>query len=271
MLHLVNNMNKIQIAGIEMHASHACNLNCEFCSHFTNYKIGGNVPVDLADDWMKAWNRRLKPARFTILGGEPCLNPDLCKYVEITRKNWPDSKIHVVTNGFLLHQHPDLPKVLKKALPSCLVISRHHNSKEYMDKYYKMLELAKQWQNQWGIEVELQQGITQWRKPYQKTNNGIHPYKDGDYKQSFQSCKMKNNCHNLLDYKLYKCAPLTYLNMMSEKYELSDEWNFYKNYKPLAPLCSNHELMEWVKQKAIPECGMCPQKCHYIKEIPNPL
>ena len=37
--------------GLEIHASHACNLHCESCSHFSNHSIGGNVPLREAEAW----------------------------------------------------------------------------------------------------------------------------------------------------------------------------------------------------------------------------
>lgn len=262
---------KFKIFGIEMHASHSCNLSCAFCAHYSNYiSKMNNVPVRKANLWMQAWSKRLELERFSILGGEPCLNPELCEYVKSARRNWGKTKIHVVTNGFLLHRHPDLPKVLKESEPSRLVVSRHHYSKEYMDKYNEAINLAKRWRDKWGIELELQQGIEQWRRTYVDLGKNMKPYND-DPQKSFAACKMKNSCRNLYNYNLYKCAPLTYLPMTAEKLSLGKEWDFYKNYTPLSPNCSDEELKEWISVQAIPECAMCPSKFEYTKDIPNPM
>ena len=48
------------------------------------------------------------------MGGEPTLHPDLTEFVYLTRRKWPNSYIEIVSNGFFLHRHPDLPEALKK-------------------------------------------------------------------------------------------------------------------------------------------------------------
>lgn len=40
--------------------------------------------------------------RIRLMGGEPLLNPELPKFISITREVFPDSNIRVVTNGILI-------------------------------------------------------------------------------------------------------------------------------------------------------------------------
>jgi hypothetical protein len=262
-------MNRISIRGLEIHASHACNLSCPYCSHFSNYKPGGNVPVELADAWMKAWNRRLKPRRFTIIGGEPCLNPDLCRFVEIARANWPDSKLHVVTNGTLLDRHPDLPRALQAAAPARLVMSQHHESPGYQEKYQQAVELMTRWRKEWGVEIQIVPSVASWRMLYRGQGEHIRPYDDGSPERSFACCRMKNQCRNLFEFQLYKCCVLTYLKLLSRTVRLDDQWRRYVAYQPLNPSCTDEELRAWLDQGAIPECGMCPARYQYVK-FPSP-
>lgn len=264
-------MEPFSIFGIEIHGSHACNLSCESCGHFSNHRMSGNLSPKNADAWMKAWNKRVKPKRFSVVGGEPTINPALCELLLVVRENWPDSKIHLVTNGFFLHRHAKLPEIMAQIQPSRLVLSKHHQSASYMEQYNKFVKLITDWHNNYGIEIEFQQGIHHWSKRYFGFGNSLKPFADGNYHASFSNCKMKNNCKNLLDYKLFKCPPLAYINLVGEKYRLSTKWDFYRAYQPLEPDCTENDLRDWLSQEAIPECAMCPTKTHWLTNIPNPM
>lgn len=259
------------IFGLEIHASHACNLHCLSCGHFSSQHYGRNVPVAAAGEWMRAWHQRVRPSRFAILGGEPTLNPELCEYVRAVRFYWPKTKIHVVTNGFFLHRHPQLPQVLVETKPSRLVLSRHHNSAEYMKRYDDFRLLVESWRDEHGIEIELQQGIQHWTRRYFGSGDKLRPYRHNNPQGSFAACKMKNRCRNLFNFKLYKCPPLAYINLVGETYQLSSEWDRYRAYSPLTPDCTSQELQAWLQQKAIPECAMCFSRPEQLVNIPNPL
>ncbi len=86
---------------LEMHVANACNLTCESCSHFSNSGHKGVLGVEEADQWMKAWNGRLRPAMFRLLGGEPTLNPRLSELISLAVRCWPQSRVALTTNGFL--------------------------------------------------------------------------------------------------------------------------------------------------------------------------
>ncbi len=102
----------IEIANLEFHAAHACNLHCAQCSHYSNFHAGGIVSVEVARENFNAWRGRLAPKQIAILGGEPTLNPNLIQIIELSRRAFPDSPGLFVTNGFFLDRHPDLPRAL---------------------------------------------------------------------------------------------------------------------------------------------------------------
>ena len=56
-----------------------------------------------ADSWMRLWSRRLRSARFSLLGGELTIHPQLVEFVALSRRHWPAAQLQVVTNGLLLH------------------------------------------------------------------------------------------------------------------------------------------------------------------------
>src|SRR5262245_29311516 len=97
---------------LELHVTHACNLTCESCSHYSNHNHRGHLTLSEADQWMAHWSHRLIVDEFNLLGGEPTIHPDLLGFVRLVRRHWPDTFIRIRTNGFFLNRHPGLPALL---------------------------------------------------------------------------------------------------------------------------------------------------------------
>ncbi len=91
---------------LEFHVTDNCNLNCKGCAHFSNI-VSGKKNTDFLS-WEKDMSRlkELVEKIYTIriMGGEPFLNLELGKFVAKTRELFPQSLIHVVSNGMLLHK-----------------------------------------------------------------------------------------------------------------------------------------------------------------------
>src|SRR5690606_7956876 len=105
--------------------SHACNLSCESCSHFSNFPLKGMVTPDDAEREFRLWSGKVRPRRFALLGGEPTINKYLPEIIERAAKEWRHSELMLVTNGWFLHKHPSLPDVLARHNVR-LDISIHH-------------------------------------------------------------------------------------------------------------------------------------------------
>ena len=120
----------LPVGNLEIHVAHACNLRCESCSHYTNQGHQGIVSVEEAERWMIAWKRRIQPRLFAMVGGEPGLHPHLAEFVRVARRHWPAAELRLISNGFLLGGHPDLPTALRET-DTCLCVSIHHPSAEY--------------------------------------------------------------------------------------------------------------------------------------------
>lgn len=96
-------INKPQLDYFEYHISYHCNLNCKGCGHYSNI-----APKEFGDlDKYKNDIHRLKELFWGIrtirlMGGEPLLNPILPEFCRVTRENFPDADIRVVSNGLLI-------------------------------------------------------------------------------------------------------------------------------------------------------------------------
>lgn len=263
-------MDKLPLTSLEIHAAHTCNLNCFNCCHFSHHKVGGIVSVEEANEWMSLWKDRLFPKRFTIIGGEPTLNPRLCEFVEITRNNWPDSRINIATNGFFLKNHPDLPKVMKKVGDITIVMNKVHEGKEYEEQYNEIRHLCESWKAKWGVNISYIHTANDRTRRYHGFGSSLAPLGSGNHELSFKTCEAKES-KSLFEGCLYKCSRLAYIYLISKHFQLSDEWKAALDYKPLQPNCSDEELRRWTQEYSIPACATCPTKLELLTNLPNPL
>ena len=254
---------------LELHVVHSCNLSCESCSHYSNQGHKGVLSLDEADRWMKLWNRRLAPETFSLLGGEPTIHPQLPEFVALTRRNWPDAALRLVTNGFFLHRHPGLPLVLQNDPKARLYLSIHHGSPEYREKLQPVLDLLEQWVQQYGIRVSYYESYKNWTRRYKGFGAGIEPYADGQPRLSWEQCPARH-CRQLFEGKIWKCGPLAYLKLQDAKYHLSELWQPYLSYQPLSPDCSDEALAAFLGREEESYCGMCTAQPEKL-ELPMPL
>ena len=102
---------------------------------------------------MAGWSDRLQVKTFNLLGGEPTIHPQLSEFVPLVRRHWPAARICIVTNGFFLHRHPDLPSTLAAAGNAELALSVHHDGAGYMERLRPVFDLLANWQRDHGTIV----------------------------------------------------------------------------------------------------------------------
>ena len=265
----------IELPKLDLHITHTCNLTCESCSDFTNHKLTGMLSLQDAEEWMSNWNKKLKPKKFLLLGGEPTLNKNLVEFLYLSRQMWRESSLILVSNGFFLHHHPDLGKALSHN-DAELEISIHDTSKEYRNMIKSNLILCKEWMQNYNTKVNINPAYKKWRPIYKGYGSNIMPFEDNDQESSWKNCFMKDfddmeNCYQLHEGKIWKCPPITYLPLMSKKYNLSEKWDPYLKYKPLDSNCSDEDLTEFFSRGAESICKMCPAKKIYMENSKNPL
>lgn len=184
----------------EYHLADHCNLNCKGCDHFSPL-----AKPKLADfsEFKKDINRMSeifegKAKSIHILGGEPLLNKDICKFIYETRKCFPDSnltEIRVITNGILVN---DMPLDFWKSLHDNNIILS-------VTKYPLKLNY-----NQMKENAEMNNVMFEF---YDNTDQeqiwyNIKLQEDGkrDAKKSFYKCFVANDCVMLKGGKLYTCT-----------------------------------------------------------------
>jgi len=254
---------------LELHVTHACNLTCESCSHYSNHNHSGHLALDEADRWMGLWSGRLALEQFHLLGGEPTIHPELCGFVRLVRRHWPETAIRIRTNGLFLHRHPNLPALLAADGRAAIVISIHHDSAEYRERLRPVLELVERWRRDFAIQIDMGDSFSNWTRRYRGFGATMQPFEDNAPRTSWEICPAAQ-CKQLFEGKIWKCAPLAYLRMQKAKYPLSPKWDFYLSYQPLEPDCSDHALDRFFAREDEPDCAMCSSKSRPLK-IPIPI
>lgn len=259
----------LDIRNLEIHLVHTCNLACESCSHYSNQGHKGILSLEEADRWMGLWSPRLRPREFSLLGGEPTIHPQLPEFVQLARKHWPHSQLRLVTNGFFLHKHPELPAVLQRDRDSRLYLSVHHESDAYKEKLEPVIALLNSWIRDYGIKVQGYESFKHWTRRYHGAGDTMQPFADGQPRQSWEQCPAKY-CPQIFNEQIWKCAPLAYLPMQAAKYRLAESWSPYLQYRPLDAHCSDEALREFFAREEEPTCGMCPARPQRLT-LPLPL
>jgi hypothetical protein len=257
------------ISLLELHVSHACNLTCESCSHYSNHGHSGNLDLTQADDWMAGWSGRIQVKVFNLLGGEPTIHPRLSEFVPLVRRHWPAARICIVTNGFFLHRHSDLPSTLATVGNAELALSVHHDGAGYMERLRPVFDLLANWQRDYGTIVRTRPSQQVWTRRYLGFGSAMLPFEDGRPRQSWKICPARH-CKQLHDGKLWKCAPLAYLGLQKAKYDISGKWDTYLRYQPLEATCSDRELDEFLALEDETACSMCSAERRPFA-LPNPL
>jgi len=246
----------LAIRNLEIHIAHSCNLACESCSHYSNQGHKGLLGLDEARSWMAPWSGRLAPATFSLLGGEPAIHPRFADFVPLARNLWPSAKLRLVTNGFLLARHPELPRRLAEAGNARLEVSLHHGSRAYRERLVPIVALLRAWVDDHGIDIAFNHSHAGWTRRYRGSGAEMAPYEDDKPRRSWKNCPARF-CPQIFEGAIWKCAPLAYLPMQDRKYGLSDKWAPYLDYRPLLPGCPDGELRAFFRRKAESYCAMC--------------
>jgi organic radical activating enzyme len=95
----------VQIYDLLFNITEYCNLKCRSCMVFSNLVNGGEkiYKLEVFEKDLKRLQELVSNiSSIGILGGEPLLNKNICRYIELLRVTYPYSNITLTTNGLLL-------------------------------------------------------------------------------------------------------------------------------------------------------------------------
>lgn len=181
---------------LEYHVADHCNLNCKYCTHYSPLV---QQPVYTDYEKFAADLQQLRKyigdiGVIRILGGEPLLNPELGRFIELTREQYPASIITVVTNGMLIDR-----------LDASLIECMKRNMAFFHISFYPPLRDRVQEIQRLLYEEGIPYTITPMITEFNKTQT-LTPQADGDF---FYKC-FQASCTCLHEGKAAPCyAPFT--------------------------------------------------------------
>lgn len=203
---------------IEFHVCDHCNLNCRGCAHYSSL-VKEEVFADYEEvrrDFYQLKKIVNHIEIIHILGGEPLLNKDLYKYIELVHEVYPYSEIQIVTNGLLVKQMDEKLISTIKENKANVFISL------YPPMYSKIDEIVR-----WLVDNEIEAGFSE---PIEKFSylfdeNAIHVT---------GTQRINCACPNLYHGKLALCPQVAYLDYFNKSFnvEFNQDGGFINIYEP---------------------------------------
>lgn len=258
---------RLAIKHLEMHIAHDCNLSCTYCHHYCDFGYKGIIPFAEGGGWIREWSKRLDPAWFRLLGGEPLLNPELREYVECAAACFPRAKRDVVTNGLLLRRVEHLLPLFVETGTMVSVSLHPVADKRHEAAINDALVLLHQWRER-GLAVDVA-AMNRWEKYYLGEGEDIRPYQDNDPDKSRENCPWHKHCTTIHQGKLYECLHLAYLPMIADRLAHRELWEPYLAYRPLDVTASDDELEAFLGNSDFWYCGQCSAAGPALVERPG--
>lgn len=120
----------------EYHISWHCNLNCKGCAHYSNLIMEPKFAnYDIYKKDLERLHELLGNVKsIRLMGGEPFLNPELPKFIELTRYVFPISDLRIVSNGLLIPTCDDNILKVMRDNDVRLDISQYPPTSKILDK-----------------------------------------------------------------------------------------------------------------------------------------
>ena len=285
--------NRRTLNKIEFYITNVCNLTCEDCNRFNNFKFSGwQRWQDYAEIYAQ-WAKKITFNKITILGGEPLLNPTICDWILGINNTW-DKPVQILSNGTRLNHVDGLYNAIANRR-NWIGVSLHNvNEFDGFEKeVYKFLKGS--------IKKKVDENFTDNKKfssfSYTYTdNNGamVSVYCQDSFintpliQTAPDQFKLYNNdpvkSHSVCGFaihknyhfikgKFYKCGPSALLPEFDQQFNinLSDEdRKLLHAYQPLSVDHYDEQGTEFFDKldQPIPQCKFCPHEISAKKIFP---
>lgn len=201
-------LNKPRMKQFDVNLVDHCNMKCKGCLRFSNLVTEPKYAdfTKMIQDWKRIKELFWGVERIKLMGGEPMLSPDLCKYVKAAREIFPDADIMITTNGLLINEGCEELFDTMKRNNSFFDISLY----EPMSKRIKEVEdlLIKK-----GVWYVINDSKANFYKVMSKTP-------DYNPDKMYEMCVAKN-CHHLRNGMISVCSRPQYVHIVNERYGTS--------------------------------------------------
>jgi hypothetical protein len=273
---------KISIDRLEFYITNVCNLTCGDCNRYNNYKFSGWQKWNDYKDVLEQWSKKITIKHPVILGGEPLLNPDICKWSVGIRALWPwASGVQILSNGTRLNQVPGLYRSLVHDNWIGITIHSADDRDAIFREIRKFLkhpiqETAKVndptlWAD-YAFVDSFNRKIYVWMSDiFVNSNlipsaNGTFKFFDSDPDTAHENCTFRKfKSYHMIRGKIYKCGPVALMPefVKQHRFDLSSEdLDLLNSYKPLTVDASDEEMHDFFNtvDNVIPQCKFCPEQ-----------
>jgi organic radical activating enzyme len=133
---------KLQLEYAEFYITNSCNFNCTGCNRFNNYNFVGTQLWSDYEKHYQQWADILDIDFWTIIGGEPMMNPSYMDWLENISRLWPNSRGRMTTNGYFLQaSNRRLYEIFKNSNGLVKLEIGLHN----VDRQEQVLDEVKKW------------------------------------------------------------------------------------------------------------------------------
>jgi len=218
-------------------------------------------------DWLDILFTRLRVDCFSVIGGEPFLNPELSTWVESFRTRYPYITLMILTNATVLDKNWWILDSMRKHGMIYLKMTNHQPHLRYFDAAKEKILSSFEWQDQgdglWFEPTKILdfriESPPRFMRTFQGEYGNMKPY-GNDPAEAFKICNQQL-CPILVDGMLYKCSTAGLLRRALQDHDqISDaDWSRYIN-SGLSLNCTDRELRAWADNYGKPHaiCSMCP-------------
>ncbi len=253
--------------------TNVCNLTCERCITYNNFKFTGHYKWDEYKEMFKEWSKRIDIGMIGLIGGEPFANPDIMQWSFGLKSLWPTTKdFSISTNGtFIKHKISEIRELIKHGIwiDACVHDPAHY--KEVEDALNEAVSIFPNITIQPGSDVILDYysgptHIARLYTTYVFAKNSIKDIKNrliymhnSDPVKAHGRCGL---CHYFVKGNLFKC----YLTSIGQ--ELVDQLpveesarDLLTSYRSCSPYDDDQFLYQFLDTIEMPisQCSLCPE------------
>lgn len=282
-------MSKYVFDRLEFYITNVCNLTCNGCNRYNNYKFSGFWPWAQAEPVIRAWAEKIDIKHPVILGGEPLLHPDIVQWITGLREIFPNySGVQVQSNGtridcvqglyealdwgktgnwlgISIHSRDDQEEIftrIRNFLNRAPITEGHGEKHPVMGSDHYFSHPGKIEIHAWNSDKFVQSNIIE-------TINGGYTLYQSNPDLAHEICtfrRFKN--YHMIRGKIYKCGPAALMPEFDQQYTFdisNEDRELLHSYQALS--LDNYDSIgtEWLANvdRVIPQCKFCPEDYIY--------
>ena len=234
-----------RLARLTVHLVVHCNLYCLCCDNFSPIAEKSYADIEkLKRDFTRL--AEIGGRNIGILelsGGEALLHPQISEFLPMSRKIFPNSEIHVVSNGILLAGMPDEFWKACAENSICLVLTKYPIN----INLERIREQAEKYHVEWRFFDDTQDKTT-YHIPFDTRG-------EQNAERNFINCFHANSCVCMRDGRIYTCSIAAFLHHFNKHFN-EDLPDVPENSIDIYKAKSMEEVLEFIS-RPIPLCGYC--------------